>query len=99
MRSRFGAIAVRAASWGVGVALGVALGAYLTAVSGSGAPGATALDASELIVLPAIAGTAVFAVLFVVGVGVSHVAGVLHARSPHGGDDDDERDEGDAIAG
>lgn len=49
--------------WALGAAVGVAGGAYLTAVGGAGAPGATALDAwADLVVLPAVA----FAIVFVV---------------------------------
>lgn len=52
------------ATWGVGAAAGVALGAYLTAVSGAGSPGVTALDRTEIVILPLLAGVAVFAVSF-----------------------------------
>lgn len=67
MSGRSRSLAVRAASaltWGAGVAAGVALGAYLTAVGGAGAPGVTALDRSELVTLPLLSGgVTVFAVL------------------------------------
>lgn len=59
-----GRAAAWSATWGVGAALGVALGAYLTAVSGASAPGVTALDSTETVVLPLVAGLAVFAVSF-----------------------------------
>lgn len=52
------------ATWGIGAAAGVALGAYLTAVSGAGSPGVTAMDRTETVVLPLFAGLAVFAVSF-----------------------------------
>jgi hypothetical protein len=51
-----------AATWGVGVALGVAAGGWLTVVGGSGAPGAESLDVmQDVVYLPAAAGGAVFA--------------------------------------
>lgn len=51
-----------AATWGIGAAIGVALGGWLTVVSGSGAPGAETLDVfQDLIVLPGISGGAVMA--------------------------------------
>jgi len=52
------------ATWGVGAAAGVALGSYLTAVSGAGSPGVTAMDRTETVVLPLFAGLAVFVVSF-----------------------------------
>ena len=52
-RLRVGDALFWACAWGVGVALGVALGGWLTLVGGSGAPGAEGLDAvSDLVVLP-----------------------------------------------
>ncbi|MBE0475986.1 MAG: hypothetical protein IBX62_02680 [Coriobacteriia bacterium] len=52
----------RAVPWAVGAALGVAAGAYLTAVGGAGAPGASALDAwVDLVALPALAFAAMLA--------------------------------------
>lgn len=51
------------AAWGLGVGGGVALGAVLTAMSGAGAPGLTAVDVTaDLLRVPAIVGGAVFAV-------------------------------------
>jgi hypothetical protein len=50
------------------VALGVALGGWLTVVGGAGAPGTESLDiAEDVLLLPGLAGTAVFAVHLVVG--------------------------------
>lgn len=49
-----------ALSWGVGVGIGVALGAYLTAVGGVGSPGVEGLDLSETLTLPVAAGGFVF---------------------------------------
>lgn len=55
-----------AATWGVGVAIGVALGGWLTVTGGAGAPGAGSLDMTEdLVVLPLLVGGVVFAVHFV----------------------------------
>ena len=63
---------IRAASaavpWALGVAIGVALGGWITVTSGSGAPGAIALDVGrDLVLVPALAGLAVFVALFGVG--------------------------------
>lgn len=45
-----------ASGWGIGAAVGVALGGWLTLVGGSGAPGAGALDPiSDIVVLPGFA--------------------------------------------
>lgn len=58
-----------AATWGVGTGIGVALGGWLTAVGGAGAPGVEALDLVEdVVLLPLLAGGAVFFV---------HLAGQL----------------------
>lgn len=52
-----------AATWGVGAAIGVALGGWLTVVGGAGTPGVESLDLVEdVVVLPLLAGGAVFAV-------------------------------------
>jgi len=54
-----------AATWGVGVAIGVALGGWLTVIGGAGTPGVGALDITQdVIVLPGLAGIAVMAVHF-----------------------------------
>lgn len=47
-------------TWGVGVAAGVAVGAYLTAVGGTGAPGTEGIELAETLTLPLIAGGVVF---------------------------------------
>lgn len=60
-----------ATSTSVGVAVGVLLGGYLTAVSGSGAPGARALEMSDIAVLPAGSALAAFAVILPVSLGLS----------------------------
>lgn len=90
--------AVRGAAWGLGVALGVALGAYLTAVGGTGAPGATSLDVSEILQLPLLAGATVFIGVTLLSAVASYVAGVLNARRPHKNDHDDEHHEHDGVA-
>ena len=77
-----------AATWGVGVAIGVALGGWLTVVGGAGTPGVEALDLTQdVIVLPIIAGSIVFFLhLLVQGV----VVLVRRARTPRGPDGDDQ---------
>jgi hypothetical protein len=58
-----------AATWGVGAGIGVALGGWLTAVGGAGAPGVESLNLFEdVVLLPLLAGGAVFFV---------HLAGQL----------------------
>ena len=60
-----GRAAVTAATWALGVAMGVALGGWLTVTSGSGAPGAAALDtARDLVLIPLASGFLVFVALF-----------------------------------
>lgn len=50
-----------ASTWGVGAGIGVALGGWLTAVGGAGAPGVEALDLVEdVLLLPLLAGGVVF---------------------------------------
>lgn len=53
------------ATWAVGAAIGVALGAYLTVQGSAAAPGVSALDMTELVVLPLVTGVAVFVVSFI----------------------------------
>lgn len=69
-----------AATWGLGAAIGVALGGWLTVVGGgAGAPGADSLDlVQDVVVLPLIVGGIVF-VVHVLGQVI--VAGVRRARS------------------
>lgn len=54
-----------ALSWAIGVGAGVAGGAYLSAVSGAGAPGVQSLDNSDLVNVPLMAAAAVFVVALV----------------------------------
>ena len=77
-----------AATWGVGVAIGVALGGWLTVVGGAGTPGVEALDLTQdMIVLPVIAGSVVF-VLHLLGQGIVTLA--RRTRAPHEPDSDDQ---------
>lgn len=80
-----GRAAVTAGAWGVGVAIGVALGGYLTVTSGSGAPGTAALDTGrDLILVPLLSGLVVFVCVFL---GLMLVALVLRSRSSSQVDD------------
>jgi len=64
------------ATWGVGAAIGVALGGWLTVVGGSGAPGSGGLDVStDLVVLP----VATFVVVCAI-----HLCGQLLAATVRG---------------
>lgn len=64
------------AGWGLGVGAGVALGAVLTVVSGSGAPGLSGLDfSSDVVVVPLAAGVGVFLVHLAVWMLVDVVRG------------------------
>lgn len=53
-------------TWAVGVAAGVALGAYITVLGAAAAPGDVVLDTTELITLPLASGAATFVVSFVI---------------------------------
>ena len=87
-----------AATWGVGVAIGVALGGWLTVVGGAGTPGVEALDLTQdMIVLPAIAGSVVF-VLHLLGQGiVTLIRSARVPRGPDGEDEDSEQPEHDGV--
>ncbi|MHB1341610.1 MAG: hypothetical protein ACYC77_07940 [Coriobacteriia bacterium] len=87
-----------AATWGVGAALGVALGGYLTLTGGAGTPGAAALDpTTDLLLLPSVAFVAVLAV-HVAGSAVSGVFRGRRAASDGGGSEDEgERPENDRV--
>lgn len=86
-------------TWAVGVALGVALGAYLTVLGAAAAPGDVALDATELLILPAIAGGVVFVVSFVARVIIAFVRRIPSAREGDGYDGDRNHSEGNGITG
>lgn len=85
-------------TWALGAGVGVALGGYLTLVSGSGAPGTQAIDPmTDLVVLPAVA----FVAVFVAGIGGRIAAGAVRGRRasqpPRSSDKDHERDAEDGI--
>ncbi|MDA3935623.1 MAG: hypothetical protein PF636_01975 [Actinomycetota bacterium] len=53
------------ATWALGAALGVALGGWLTAVGGVGAPGVEAMDlGTDVLLLPSLSGLTVLVVHF-----------------------------------
>lgn len=87
-----------ALGWGLGVGAGVALGAYLTAVGGAGAPGVSSLETSDIAVLPLASAGVAFVFVIVAHLGASLVAGVLRARRSDEDHDDKERTEDDRIA-
>ncbi|MGV8082475.1 MAG: hypothetical protein AB2L09_02405 [Coriobacteriia bacterium] len=68
---------LRAVGWGAGVALGVAAGAWLTVVSGSGTPGTESLDRGDVVVLPLAAGAATVAVVLL----IEALIGALRSRA------------------
>jgi len=71
------------ASWGLGAAIGVALGGWLTLVGGAGAPGAAGLDpVSDLVVVP----LAAFGVVALVHLAGQLVAALLRGRSRERGE-------------
>lgn len=83
-------------SWGLGAALGVALGGWLTLVGGSGAPGAEGLDPlTDLVLLPAGAFFAVLAVHLVGQLIASSLRGRAVARGER--EDDEQRAEQDGV--
>jgi hypothetical protein len=97
---RPGRTALLAASWGVGAALGVALGAVLSAMSGAGAPGLTELDLSaELGWWPLIVGGGVFAAHLLLTLAVAFVRD-HRSRGPDAQcDEDEEGRPGDDVEG
>lgn len=84
------------ASWGLGVALGVALGGWLTLVGGAGAPGAEGLDPTvDLVVLP----LGAFAAVLVLHLAGQVIAASVRGRAETGGEqeDDEQRAEDDDV--
>lgn len=80
-----------ATTWGFGFACGVAVGGWLTVISGAGAPGVEALDlVDDVLVLPGIAGAGVFALVLVI-----HGVGYLVRRRGSVSHDPDEADTND----
>lgn len=74
-------------SWGLGAAIGVALGGWLTLVGGAGAPGASGLDpVSDLVVLPGAAFVVVVALQLVVRIAAAALRGRSHGRGEREGD-------------
>ena len=68
-RLKLGRTAFWSLTWSVGVAMGVALGGWLTVASGSGAPGVASLDVThDLLVVPSLSSLVTFLLLFVGGV-------------------------------
>ncbi len=77
-------------TWALGAAIGVALGGYLTLVSGVGAPGQVSLDpTTDLIVLP----LAAFVIVLVLHLGGQVLAAVLRSRRANPVGDSREQDQ------
>ncbi|TLM76802.1 MAG: hypothetical protein FDZ75_09540 [Actinobacteria bacterium] len=90
-RSALRTAGFHAATLGTGVALGVALAAWVAASWGNGAPGPLALDyRSDLVLVPLLSGLSVFVLVFGVLVLVSLVR---RAGSPHEDHDPDQNTE------
>lgn len=86
------------ATWAFGVAVGVALGGWLTLVGGSGAPGAGALDPlTDLVVLPGVAFIAMLVVQLLVRVSIAAARGRAHRGGKQ--QDDDQGAEDDRVGG
>ena len=83
-------------TWGIGAAIGVALGAYVTVLGAAAAPGDVALDSTELLVLPAAAGATVFLISFLLRV-VTMLAHALMSRDGNGGGSDEHGHEGQDV--
>jgi len=60
-----GEVALRCLLWSLGVSFGVGLGAWLTVVSGSGAPGSGSLRFGDVVGVPLLSGLAFFVFAFV----------------------------------
>lgn len=84
-----------AVSWGLGAALGVGLGGWLTLVGGAGAPGAGGLEpGSDLVALP-LAAFGVVTAVHLGGQAVSaFVRGVAAKRRQHQERNEDDADDG-----
>ena len=84
------------ASWGLGAAVGVALGGWLTLVGGSGAPGAGGLEPLVDLVLLPLGAFAVVLVLHLVG---QIIAASVRGRAETGRkqEDDEQRSEEDDV--
>ncbi len=87
-RFRLGRAALWSATWGVGVAIGVALGGWLTVVGGAGTPGSGALTlGDDVVLLPGLAGLVVFGLHLI---GQILIAFIRQRRMPGDGDEHDE---------
>jgi hypothetical protein len=65
------------AAWGLGAAIGVALGAWLTLVGQAGAPGVEGLEpGTDLIIVPLVA----FALVFVVHLAIQLAVALVRGR-------------------
>lgn len=56
--------ALWAAPWSLGIGVGLAIGAWLTATGGLGAPGAASLDMRDVLVVPVIGTVVTFVALW-----------------------------------
>lgn len=89
-----------ATTWALGAAAGVALGGYLTLVSGSGAPGKQALDPTlDLVVLPGVAFGVMLAAHFCGQLIAAVVRGRRSAVPPAEADDRQENDANNRVEG
>lgn len=84
------------ASWGLGAALGVALGGWLTLVGGAGAPGVQGLDPTVDLGLLPLGAFAVVALVHLIGQVIAAILrGRAEARGKH--EDDEQGAEDDPI--
>lgn len=86
------------ASWGLGAAIGVALGGWLTLVGGAGAPGAAGIDpVSDLVVVP----LAAFGIVGGVHLSAQLITALLRGgtRQRSEGENGRERTEDDRVGG
>lgn len=73
-------------AWGLGAAIGVALGSWLTLVGQAGAPGVEGLDAgTDLFVVPLVAFAVVFVVHLVLQMTIAWVRGRRAETGPEAG--------------
>lgn len=73
-----------AATWGLGVAIGVALGGWLTVVGGAGTPGVESLDlAQDVFALPLAVGGGVFVLHLIGQIAVGLVRRIRASRKAH----------------
>jgi len=82
---RSGEALASALAWGTGAAAGVLGGALLTTVGTQGAPGPGAVDASEMTVVPALAGASVALGRIAISVAAALVRGARSRRQQSAG--------------